>query len=255
MNMRILAIISGEYGTRHVENIRAHKPHAWSIETWRAPAVLPLIMDYPEEFIPESMPACDLILSFAENKGVAELIPEIVKMTGAQAVVATIDNEAWLPRGLARQLIGWLERMNVSCATPKPLCSLTESDYKVTRFERERYTSALISEFAHHFGQPDIRLGLDQEGVIQTAKVQRDAVCGCARSVAEKLIGLTADEAEEKAGLAHHHYPCLASMVKLNDYNHDTLMHESGHILQDNLAEQLKPYKKTRYIAPDSRSE
>jgi thymidylate synthase len=255
MNMRILAIFSGEYGIRHVGNVRAHKPPGWSIETWKAPAVLPLIMDYPEEFIPESMHACDLILSFAENKGVAELIPEIVKLTGARAVIAAIDNEAWLPRGLARQLIGWLERMNVACATPKPLCSLTESDYKVTRFEREAYESALISEFAYYFGQPDIRLSLDQEGVIQAAQVQRDAVCGCARFVAEKLIGLSADEAEEKAGLAHHHFPCLASMVKLNDYNHDTLMHESGHILQDNLAEQLKSYKKTRYIAPNSRSE
>ena len=40
-------------------------------------------------------------------------------------------------------------------------------------------------------------------------------------------------------------------MVKLNDYNHDTLMHESGHLLQENLAEQLKPFKRTRYIAPN----
>jgi hypothetical protein len=39
-------------------------------------------------------------------------------------------------------------------------------------------------------------------------------------------------------------------MVKLNDYNHDTLMHESGHLLQENLAGQLKPFKQTRYIAP-----
>jgi hypothetical protein len=255
MNMRILAIYSGEYGVRHVENVRAHKPQNWSIESWRAPAALPLIMDYPEEFIPESLPACDLLLSFAENKGVAELIPEIVKLTGARAVVVAIDNESWMPRGLARQLIGWLERMNVACATPKPLCSLTESDYKVTRFERERYDSDLISEFARHFGQPDIRLTLNEAGVILTAEVQRDAVCGCARFVAEKLIGLSADEAVEKAGLAHHHFPCLASMVKLNDYNHDTLMHESGHLLQDNLAEQLKPYNKTRYIAPGARSE
>jgi hypothetical protein len=44
-------------------------------------------------------------------------------------------------------------------------------------------------------------------------------------------------------------------MVKLDDYNHDTLMHESGHLLQENLAEQLKPHKKTRYISPGERSE
>jgi hypothetical protein len=254
--MRILAIISGEYGVRHVNNVREHSPTGWTIETWRALGAFPLIIDYPEDFLPASFPPCDLILSFAENKSVAELIPEIAQMTGARAVIAAVDAEAWLPRGLARQLKGWLERMNVACATPKPLCSLTERDYKVTRRERETYQSDIISEFARYFGQPDIRLTIDEESrTITSAVVQRDAVCGCARHVAEKLIGLSADEAEEKAGLFHHHFPCLASMVKLNDYNHDTLMHESGHLLQDNLAEQLKPYKQTRYIAPSGRVE
>jgi hypothetical protein len=197
-----------------------------------------------------------LILSFAENKSVTELIPEIAQMTGARGVIVAVDNEAWLPRGLARQLNGWLARMNVACATPKPLCSLTEHDYKVTKRERESYESEVISEFARYFGQPDIHLSVDEvTRTVTGAEVQRDAVCGCARHVAEKLIGLSADEAEERAGLFHHHFPCLASMVKLNDYNHDTLMHESGHLLQENLAEQLKPYKQTKYIEPGTRSE
>ena len=249
--MRILAIISGEYGIRHADNIRAHCPEGWSVETWKAPAAFPLIIDYPEDFLPEKFEPCDLVLSFAENKSVAELIPDIAKMTGARGVVVAVDNEAWLPRGLARQLRGWLERMDVACATPKPLCSLTDHDYKITRRDRETYQSEIISEFAKYFGQPDIRLTLDEVSrTITSAVVQVDAVCGCARHVAEKLIGLSADEAEEKAGLFHHHFPCLASMVKLNDYNHDTLMHESGHLLQDNFAEQLKPYKQTKYIAP-----
>jgi hypothetical protein len=254
--MRILAIISGEYGVRHVDNVRAHCPEGWTIETWKAPAVFPLIMDYPEDYLPASLPPSDLILSFAENKSVAELLPEIAMMTRARGVVVAVDNEAWLPRGLARQLKGWLERINVACATPKPLCSLTERDYKITRRERETYSSEVIREFARYFGQPDIRLSEDEATrTIIKAEVRRDAVCGCARHVAEKLIGLSADEAEEKAGLFHHHFPCLASMVKLNDYNHDTLMHESGHLLQDNLAEQLKPFKRTRFVAPGKLAE
>jgi hypothetical protein len=254
--MKILALISGEYGLRHVSNILTHNPPGWSVETWKAPAALPLIIDYPEEFLPASFAPCDLILSFAENRSVAELIPEIAKMTGAKGVVAAVDNESWLPRGLGRQLCGWLERMDVGCATPKPLCSLTEKDYKVTRRERESYDCEVISEFARYFGQPDIRLTIDEgTATIKAAEVRVDAVCGCARHVAEKLIGLSVDEAEERAGLFHHHFPCLASMVKLNDYNHDTLMHESGHLLQENLAEQLKQFKKTRYISPGERSE
>jgi thymidylate synthase len=254
--MQILAIISGEYGIRHVDNIRKHAPPGWAIESWRAPAAFPLIIDYPEDFLPQTFPPSDLILSFAENKSVAELIPEIAQMTGARGVIVAVDNEAWLPRGLARQLTGWLARMNVACATPKPLCSLSERDYKVTRRERETYESAVISEFTRYFGQPDIRLSVDEATrTVSRAEVRVDAVCGCARHVAEKLVGLSVDEVEERAGLFHHHFPCLASMVKLNDYNHDTLMHESGHLLQENLTEQLKPFVQKKFITPGTKSE
>jgi len=30
--MRILALITGEYGQRHVDNIRAHGPPSWQVE-------------------------------------------------------------------------------------------------------------------------------------------------------------------------------------------------------------------------------
>jgi hypothetical protein len=254
--MKILAIITGEYGVRHIDNIRAHAPAGWSVHVWKAPSAFPLIIDYPEDFIPKDLPQSDLILSLAETKAIAELIPDLAQMIGAKAVIMSVDSEAWLPRGLSRQLRGWLERINVAYAGPKPLCSLTEKDYKVTKKEREAYDSPIIAEFARYFGQPQFEITVDPETrTITSAQVKVDAVCGCARHVAEKLIGLSADEAGEKAGLAHHHFPCLASMVKLNDYNHDTLMHESGHLLVDNIEEQIKPFKSTRFVTPGELSE
>jgi hypothetical protein len=253
--LRILAIISGEYGVRHVANLQAHGPQHWQITTWQAPAILPPVIDYPEDYLPSSLPASDLILSFAEQRGVAELLPDIAQMSGAQAVIAAIDNEAWLPRGLARQLRGWLERIGVGCATPKPLCSLTETDFGVTRRQRITYDHPLIREFARYFGQPDFEIEVDPDTrLITTARVRRDAVCGCARFVAEGLIGVSADDAEEKAGLLHHHYPSLAGMGKDIDFG-DTLMHVSGNVMKDQVAEQVRPYKRTQYIAPGSRSD
>lgn len=253
--MRLLAIVSGEYGNRHVANLRQHAPTGWVIETWAAPAVLPPVIDYPEDYLPEALPATDLLLSFAELRGVAELIPEIAGMTGAQAVIAPVDNEAWLPRGLARQLRGWLERMGVVCVTPKPLCSLTETDYGITRRTRAAYHDELIAEFARYFGKPELRIQVNPDTrLIESAQVQRDAVCGCARYVAERLVGLSADEAGEKAGLLHHHFPCLASMGIDPDFG-DTLMHVSGNVLKDNVESQVRPFKNVQYIAPGSRSE
>ncbi len=215
----------------------------------------PMVIDYPEEFIPATLPPADLILSFAEHKAVAELIPDIAKITGAKAVIAAVDNENSLPRGLARQLRGWLEAMDVACATPKPLCSLTETDYGVTRRQRLEYKSELISEFAHYFGKPEFSMVVDpQSRTIISVEVTRDAVCGCARYVAEKLVGVSVDDAEYEAGLAHHHYPCLASMGIDIDFS-DTLMHISGNIMKDSVADQIKPYKKIQYLTPGFRTE
>ena len=253
--MRILAIINSDYGVRHLNNITQYAPPTWEINQWRAPVYFPVVIDYPEDFIPSELPPSDLILSFAEHKSVAELIPDIAKLTGAKAVVAAIDNENSLPRGLARQLRDWLEKMNVACATPKPLCSLTEKDYWVTRRQRLEYDSSLIAEFAHYFGKPEFSITVDpQSRKITQVKVRRDATCGCARHVAQKLVGLSADEAEYEAGMAHHHYPCLASMGIDIDFG-DTLMHVSGNIMKDNVGEQVKDYKHIQYIAPGSISE
>jgi thymidylate synthase len=253
--MRILAIISGEYGERHVANIQAQGPQTWQIEVWRAPAIFPPVIDYPEDYLPEHLPQSDLIVSFAEQRGVAELLPDMAQMTGAQAVLAPVDSEAWLPRGLARQLRGWLAQIHVACATPKPLCSLTETDFLVTRRQRMSYESPLISEFARYFGQPRFKIYVDpQTRMIDDIIVHRDTVCGCARHVAQGLLGVSVDEAEEQAGLLHHHFPCLASMGIDIDFD-DTLMHVSGNLLKDAVGEQIKPHMNITYITPGNRNQ
>jgi hypothetical protein len=225
------------------------------IETWQAPAILPPIVDYPEDYVPTDLPPADLILAVGEHKGIAELLPDVARVAGAQAVIAAIDNEAWLPRGLARQLRGWLQDIGVACVTPKPLCSLTETHYSISRRQQIAYDDPLIAEFARHFGQPELRLTVDPHTrKIIAAEAVRDAVCGCARHVAEGLVGVSADDAEQEAGLLHHHYPCLASMGIDVDYG-DTLMHISGNILKDNVGAQIKPFKRITYIAPGTKSE
>ncbi len=254
--MKILAVISGEYGERHVRNIKENGPEGWKISTWKAPPVFPPFIDDPEEFLPGEFDPADLILSFAEHKGAAELLPDIAKKTGARAVLVGVDDESWLPRGLERQLHEWLSAMDVACATPKPLCSLTENTYGVTRHETADYHSPEIAAFARHFGQPELDLTIDPEaGIIIAARVKRDAVCGCTEFVAQGLIGLSANEAEEKSGLLHHHYPCLASMVKLPHFNHDTLMHVSGQVLKNKVGEQVKPFIVVRSFKPGKYSE
>ncbi len=253
--IRMLAVVTGDYGERHAGNIRDHGPETWSVEIWRAPTALPIVIDYPEDWVPEDLPAADLVLAFQEHKGVAELLPDVARVCGASAVLAPIDSEAWLPRGLARQLQGWLAKDGVACATPKPLCSLTESRYLIGRGEWVDYEDPLIGAFARHFGKPELDLTVDPTTrTIVAASVKRDAVCGCAQHVAAGLVGVSADDAEQEGGMLHHHFPCLASMGIDPGFG-DTLMHISGNLLRDDIAVQVKPFKRTRYLAPGTQSE
>jgi hypothetical protein len=247
--MRILVLVTGDYGRRHVDNLCRHAPPNWTIEVWYTPQVLPPVLDYPEEYLPASLPPADLILSLAELPAVAELIPELARLSGAQAVIAPIDNQGWLPFGLARQLEGWLERMGIACVTPMPFCSLTETHVHALRL-RSDYDHPLIREFARCFGRPAFRIEADETGKqIAHAEVVRDACCGCARFVAHKLSGVPLAEAVEQAGLFHHHYPCQASMGVDPLYG-DTLMHVSGNIMKEAVKEALGGRLPARYIRP-----
>ncbi len=125
----------------------------------------------------------------------------------------------------------------------------------VTRRERLKYNSPLIAEFARFFGKPEFSIMVNPKNrTITSVEVKRDTVCGCARYVAEKLVGISVEQAEYEAGLAHHHFPCLASMGIDIDFG-DTLMHVSGNIMKDAVAEQVKPYKQIQYLTPGFRSE
>ncbi len=252
--MRILIIINGEYGQRHADNIRAHKPESWEVEVWKAPKVLPPIIDDPEDFLPPKLPQVDLILSLGEHPGVATLLPDVAKMTGARSVLAPVDSTAWLPNGLAAQVEGWLQKQGVASAFPKPFCSLTETTFNVLRKKRS-YDDPLIAEFARYFGRPKFEITCDPDSrQITQVTVLRDASCGCARYVAEKLLGVPANDAEQESGMLHHHYPCQAAMVVDSELG-DTLMHGSGHITQEEVVRQVSAYRQVQYVVPGVRSE
>lgn len=252
--MQILTITQGRYGERITANIEAAHIPGWVVRSWAAPRVLPPVIDYPEEYLPDTLPPADLVLALGEHPGVAELLPDIVALCGAAAVIAPVDNVAWLPPGLMRQLEGWLAQMGVDVVFPKPFCSLTEQTLHAYR-KQVAHSNQIVAEFARHFGQPllDIEIA-DDRTTILAAHVRRDSPCGCARHVASGLIGVAVDDAEEYAGLRHHHYPCLAGMAMDGEYS-DTLMHVSGHILVDAVGRCIENVKRPPvYLRPAGRS-
>jgi thymidylate synthase len=237
--LRVLAVSQGVWGERIAANICAHAPAEWHVETWAAPRVIPPVVDYPEDYLPDTFAAADLVVSLGETAGLAQLIPDVVRMTGAKAVIAPVDFNEALPPGLIRQLTRWVEQQGAVIVFPKPFCSLTPTSYNRTPLV-QTYDDALIRAFAERFGRPAFEIQV-ADGRIAAVQVERDAACGCAQHVADGLLGLPVDQAVEAAGMLHHHFPCLASMNKDPDY-HDTLMHVSGDFLRDAVKDEIRPF-------------
>jgi hypothetical protein len=251
--MRILVITQGPYGERIARNLRENAPSGWTVDEFVLPKALPLLIDDPDEFLPETIPGADLLIAASESSGAAQLTTDLVTRSGARSVIAPIDNSAWLPPGLANQLKRELSEMNIAAVFPKPFCSLTEASYGY-RGSAQPYQDELISAFARHFGRPRLKIAVNpQTKCIERVEVERDSACGSVAHTAGRMIGLSADEADTRAGLILHHYPCLCSMnqEQIDDRLYDTLMHVSGYIMNEEVAEQVKPYKTSAlYLTP-----
>ncbi len=217
-----------EWGQRKLDFIRKHAPDTWTIYEHRLPQMLPIIIDDPSEFIAEDLPQCDLLIALSENPGIGELIPDIVSATGARAVIAPVDNRAWLPLGLQKQIERRLEGMGVAATFPAPFCTLQETDSEHPH----------IVAFAQLFGRPILEIS-HENNQIRDVQIQRMAPCGNTDYVAEHLIGVSLRDAETRAGLLHHHYPCWASM-DMDDQLGDTLMHQGGLMIKLAVQDALK---------------
>ena len=261
--LRLLVLFQGHYGQRILENIRAFAPEAWTVEAWRAPSDLSLAVDDPmtfssiSRFLPLHFPAADLVLSLGESASAARLLPGVVERTGARAVIAPVDNVAWLPDGLARQLRGRLMEMRVAVVFPKPLCSLTERSYNApgtgaesgvapgtgaesgVRQHEVSFDDPWIGEFARYFGRPAFRIDYDDQWIIEV-DVERDTACGCARAVADQLVGVDVQEAVVQAGLFHRHYPCLATAHMDPDLG-ESLIQVSGDLTRQAVKVEIAP--------------
>lgn len=237
--IRILAIVQGEYGERIANNIKNNGPSKWEIQTMEIEKGLPALIDDPEEFLPPDIPKADLLLAMQEESAAAQLIVDIARAAQVRGVIAPIDNSEWLPEGMMNQIKRELKEMGVESVFPRPFCILEETGSK------------LLDQFVECFGKPKLDLEWE-DGKVTRVEIKRDAACGSANYVAKQLVGVSIDEAVEKAGLIHHHYPCLASMKVEKDLE-DTLMHVSGLQIKKAVDKILEPERKKKavYIDPD----
>jgi hypothetical protein len=238
--MKILILLHGNYGNRIAENLAIWSPQDWHINLLELPKALPVIVDEPATFLPAQIPAADLVLHLAETSRTAQLLPEVVRMSGAQAAIAPIDNNVWIPPGLRHQLRRELSVMGVGVVFPEPFCELTE-DLVASQLYEQPGQHPILLEFVRHFGRPRLRVILDSDESIAEVIVERGSACGSSQYAAGRLRGIPAVEAVPKGGLICLHYPCLASMQPTRPKDGvENLMHLSGVIFNEELEKAIR---------------
>ncbi|MBN1146590.1 MAG: hypothetical protein JXA78_05000 [Anaerolineales bacterium] len=241
--MKILVLHHGLYGQRIADNLRARGPGGWQVNELALPRVLPPIVDEPEEFLPPGLPDADLVLHLAETPQAAQLLGEVVRRSGARAVIAPVDFPV-IPEGLRRQLSVELAALGAGILFPEPFCSLCEAQIDGEAGLQPTARELLVA-FTHHFGRPRLRLERSADGAcLAQVIVERGAPCGSSHYAAGRLRGLPLSQATPQAGLFCHHYPCLASMQPMmGDDGVETLMVLSGRILNEAMQEALQAFR------------
>lgn len=239
--MQLLILVQGNYGQRIADHIDDNRPEGWQVDIWLVPHISESIVDDPGIYLPQNLPQADLVLHLAETSQAAQLLPAVVEKSGARGVIASIDSSAWIPLGLRNQLRRELGKKDVVIVYPEPLCSIDEETVGFYETNKQPYTSAVISEFARHFGRPKVDLTLDENGQIAAARILRGSPCGSSQYTARRIIGLEAKKAVPSAGLMCLHYPCLASMqFEQTDNGVDTIMHTSGRVFNEAMEKALQ---------------
>jgi hypothetical protein len=219
--MRVLVVFQGQWGERILDHLAQTAPPEWEVASWKGAVAYPPVIDDPDEFLPDHLPKCDLLLVLTEHAGMADLTPDLAQRSEAQGVILPIDRRSWAPSGLVRQVESRLRDAGIDLATPMPFCSLSPTS-------RQHWA---IRAFAERYGRPRFACEA-QEGKLVSCGVLRGAPCGNTRYIARHLAGVAVEKGAEQAGLLHHYYPCWGGMEADPVTGEHTLLHIAATLSQ-----------------------
>jgi len=240
VTLRLLFLYSDPFGPRLVNNLinistfclvcgdtcnkcrSVYGTHAGDIYgVVELPSGLPAYIEEPEKYLPNDLPEVDIIIAVALHHDLLASISSVVESTKAKGVIVPIENPLWVPRGLQNQVMEDLESRGVKVIFPKPFCSLKPSNLKI------------IDQFIDEYkvGYP-VLTSEQKNGVIINSAVTRSAPCGCSWYIAQRLRHTDIELLNDTVSMAHHSYPCTASMIHDRELK-DTILHRAGYIARE----------------------
>lgn len=201
-------------GGRYPELVEEYlKSQGGEVVAHRLPDRLPLMVDDPQEFLPEGVAQAQVIMAINLHQSLLLELPYVATDPTQQALIAPIEDASWIKPGLRRQVAEACRQRGMECAFPRPFCNLAPSTGVIKQFCAE-----------YKVGKPQFELTVAGDQITAVEYVQ-GAPCGLTWWVVQRLVGETADEElTQKAMELHHQRPCLASMADAPELG-DTIQH------------------------------
>lgn len=188
--MLIGVVLRGRKREKDVELMAKH----FEVRSFNLPMDLPELIERAEEYLPsDDFFEVDMIVSYAAHPDINLGLIEKASHHGVGLIVFSGGKKAGSIVQLKREAekagikVIWEE---ICCATPK--------------------IGGKYSEFFKYFGTPELEVEIEGNKLVD-AWVKRSAFCGATFFVAEKIKGLSVDEAPVKAGYYTQIFPCYAT--------------------------------------------
>jgi len=183
------------------------------------PAVLPHVIEKPEQYLPSGVPPHDALLVIHIHE---QILFEMLKHCGGwgtKCVIVPLEAPDWITPSARAQAIAICESNGIEIAFPKPFCAF------------KPHAGGALAAFRDYFhiGYPEVELVVE-DGKITKADVIASGACGSTYYIARWLIGrsLEDDLVTEVISKRLHSFPCTASMERDPELGDDTPLHIAG---------------------------
>ncbi|MFP3985105.1 MAG: DUF166 domain-containing protein [Candidatus Bathyarchaeia archaeon] len=201
---------------------------------YKTPSNLPSFIEDAETHLPSNPPNCDVILAIGLHPDILVAMSTLAERAAARAIIIPQENRNWCHRGVQKQLEEALDKICVEHAFPKPFCMLEETGTPVIDSFVRRY----------RIGKPLVEVEVAR-GIFTDARVLRSAPCGSTWYVAQQLKWTKISDMEDTVAVAHHSFPCTASM-DVDPEIGEPILHVAGYAVREAVKNAVKRASKDR---------
>jgi hypothetical protein len=185
----LLVIERGDIGKRAAETIAKYSEPSIQVIESSIPLHLDVMYEEDPAFLNEiKFTNIHLVLSYSYHIDITQFLIKRASDAGVEVFIIPGSDPAYRLQGARRQskkLSG-----NMSLVAPRVSCGGLPLGI-----------NPHLDRLHDHLGLPEFELKIDESDKISSAKVLRHSLCGCADRVAENLVGVSVDNAYNKAGL------------------------------------------------------